>query len=498
MSSQQTKSAGDEQPVPQYSLNLSTMNENVRDMVYAVRGAVPIAAGKIAAELTKPKHGYPFTEILYCNIGNPQSVGQQAVTFYRQCLALINCPFLLEQEGIEKQFPADVIARAKAMLTSFGSGTGAYSHSQGHLSIRKQVADYIEGRDGHPCNPEELFLTNGASSGIGLLMNTMLASPKDALLIPLPQYPIYTALLAQLGAQAVFYTMDENNGWTCSEQELERALAEGASKGLNVRGMAIINPGNPTGQCMDPDTLGNIAKFCEKNQLVLMADEVYQANVYSDTKKFTSMKKIVRDLGLTGLQLASYHSTSKGVIGECGRRGGYMELCGFDPEIFAMIYKLASSTLCSSTDGQVMTGLMVTPPQPGEESYALFTEQTQGIFDSLKRKSRAIVAGLNSIPGITCNEAEGAMYVFPKVDMPQAAIDAAADQGVAADLMYCLSLLEATGICCVPGSGFGQVSGTYHFRATFLPPEEKMPAIVAGFRQHHEQFMAKYGVKSKL
>merc|ERR1711865_363327 len=156
------------------------MNQHVHDMVYAVRGEVPIAAGVLQEKLKKAGHGYPFNEILYCNIGNPQSVGQKPITFYRQCLALLDCPSLLDTPGVEKLFPADVIERAKSLLPTIGGGTGAYSHSQGLISVREEVAAFVAARDGHPCDPETLFLTNGASSGIGYVMQTMLSSPQDA------------------------------------------------------------------------------------------------------------------------------------------------------------------------------------------------------------------------------------------------------------------------------------------------------------------------------
>merc|ERR1712025_1141816 len=101
---------------------------------------------------------------------------------------------------------------------------------------------------------------------------------------------------------------------------------EAKSKGLDVRAMVVINPGNPTGQCLDVATQQAMVTFCKEKGIVLMADEVYQANVYSDTKTFTSFKKVVGDMGKEfgkSFELASFHSTSKGLIGECGRRGGY-------------------------------------------------------------------------------------------------------------------------------------------------------------------------------
>jgi alanine transaminase len=197
-------------------------------------------------------------------------------------------------------------------------------------------------------------------------------------------------------------------------------LADAKKKGLNVKALALINPGNPTGQVLDRETLETIAKFCSDNGIVMLADEVYQRNIYAPGKEFFSAKKIAcESAGCEDLQLVSFHSTSKGFIGECGRRGGYMELHGIDPYVQAQLYKLASSGLCSGIAGQVMTALMVDPPKEGDESYELFTAQEQGIFDSLKKKATQLVDGLNKIDGVTCQRAEGSMYAFPSVTIPE-------------------------------------------------------------------------------
>ena len=169
-----------------------------------------------------------------------------------------------------------------------------------------------------------------------------------------------------------------------------------------------------------------------------------------------------------------------------------MELTGFDPEVKAQIYKLASSGLCSGLPGQVMTSLMVKGPKKGDHSYASFTAEKKAIFDSLARRAKMVVDGLNAIPGFDCQTAEGSMYCFPKVDMPPKAIEAAKNEGTNVDTMYALSLLEHTGICVVPAAGFGQREGRAGFRTTFLPQEEEMKEAVKLFREHHLQFVEKY------
>ena len=131
------------------------------------------------------------------------------------------------------------------------------------------------------------------------------------------------------------------------------------------------------------------------------------------------------DCRLKNLQIVSFHSTSKGLIGECGRRGGYMELHRIDPYVQSQLYKLASSDLCSGVVGQIMTSLMVTPPKPGDESYKQFKQENDNIYNGLKERSQKLVDGLNKIPGITCVKAEGAMYAFPRINIPQGAFERA-------------------------------------------------------------------------
>jgi alanine transaminase len=236
-----------------------------------------------------------------------------------------------------------------------------------------------------------------------------------------------------------------------------------------------------------------ICKFCAKYDIVLLADEVYQRNIYVENKEFVSAKKVaVETPGCENLQLISFHSTSKGLIGECGRRGGCMELHNIDPYIHTQLYKLASSGLCSGVDGQMMMSLMVRPPLPDEESYELFHKEETSIFDSLKRRAISLVDGLNDIDGMTCTTSEGAMYAFPRITLPQKALDEADMLEQTPDSLYALSLLEETGICVVPASGFGQKEGRIGFRTTFLPPEDELNEAIAEFKRHHELFCEKY------
>lgn len=433
------------------------------------------------------------------NIGNPQAVGQHPITYFRQVLALSDLPADcgVDHPEVEKMFPKDVVVRAREIREilggNAGGSTGAYTGSQGALGFRRDVARFIEERDGHPSYPGNIFLTNGASTGIEIIMTTLLGTELDGIMIPIPQYPIYSALTAKLTGRQVGYFLDEEKDWAVSQEELELRLNEARADAIDVKAMAIINPGNPTGQVFDREDLEVICKFCAENGIVLLSDEVYQRNVYNPDKKFVSAKKVaVETPGCESLQLVSFHSTSKGTIGECGRRGGYMELHGIDDYVQSQLYKLASSMLCPNVPGQIMTSLMVNPPRPGDESYELYEKEESEIFEGLTRRSKALVDGLNAVDGISCNSADGAMYCFPSLQLPPRAISYADEHDMTPDSLYALSLLDETGICVVPGSGFGQREGRVGFRTTFLPPDDQMMPAIEKFAAHHKDFLEKF------
>ncbi|KAA6377810.1 MAG: Alanine aminotransferase, partial [Streblomastix strix] len=138
---------------------------NVLHENYVVSGAVPQRAMEIEEEL-KQGVKYPFSKIIYCNIGNPHVLGQQPISFFREVLSLLANPALLNHPNLSKIYNADVIKRARYMLQETPGGVGAYSHSQGLPFVRKDIAAFIEKRDGFPCSLNTIFLSQGASPGI--------------------------------------------------------------------------------------------------------------------------------------------------------------------------------------------------------------------------------------------------------------------------------------------------------------------------------------------
>ncbi|XP_038972315.1 glutamate--glyoxylate aminotransferase 2 isoform X2 [Phoenix dactylifera] len=445
-------------------LDYESLNENVKKVAYAVRGELYLRASELQKEGKK---------IIFTNVGNPHALGQKPLTFPRQVVALCQAPFLLDDPNVGLLFPADAIARAKHYLSLTSGGLGAYSDSRGLTGIRKEIADFIERRDGYPSDPELVFLTDGASKGVMQILNTIIRNEKDGILVPVPQYPLYSATISLYGGCLVPYYLEEEANWSLDFYNIRQSVAAARSKGITVRAMVIINPGNPTGQCLSEANIRELLKFCFQENLVLLADEVYQQNVYQDERPFISARKILFDMGppiSKEVQLVSFHTVSKGYWGECGQRGGYFEMTNLPPQL----------------------GLMVNPPKPGDISYARFVAESKAVLESLRRRAHIMTDGFNSCRNVVCNFTEGAMYSFPQICLPPKAIEAAKKAGKAPDVFYCLKLLEATGISTVPGSGFGQKEGVFHLRTTILPAEEEMPAIMASFKKFNDEFMEQY------
>merc|ERR1712137_37791 len=474
----------------QAPVNPSNVNPLLEQVHYAVRGEIVVRAGELEGKLQAGQK-LPFNQVIYCNIGNPQQLLQPPITFHRQVLSLIESPDMIPL--VEGKVNPDVISRAKYYLKHLTmNGTGPYCHSQGAEIVRKEVADFIGARDGYAADPSLIYMTNGASSGVDSLLKLMIRDPNDGIMIPIPQYPLYSASIPMYNGSAIPYYLEEENEWGLSVSELEQSFKTAKDKGILPRGLVVINPGNPTGQVLSKDNMESIAKFCSDNDVVLMADEVYQDNIYNGDQ-FTSFRKVVHDMKLENkIQMVSFHSISKGFLGECGKRGGYYELLGFDDATRAIIYKLASISLCSNVTGQVMMGLSVNPPKSGDASFPEYESQKNTILDSLRRRAVKLVEMLNTLEGVSCNSANRAMYAFPQITIPEKAVKEAQKQKRAPDMLYCLELLNETGICVVPGSGFGQRDGTYHFRTTFLPKEENMDEVNSRLARFHASFLNKY------
>jgi len=446
------------------SVRLNDLGKAVRETQYAVRGPIVSRAADLERE---------GRDIIYCNIGNPQSLGQKPLTWVRQILAITEYPDLLE--GGSGLFPSDVLETARLIIEKSKYGLGAYTESKGLRFVREAVADFIERRDGITADPETIFLTDGASKGVQTALEVLISSDHDGIMVPIPQYPLYSATIALYGGRRVDYLLEEKSGWKLTRDQLEDAYQKAGQAGIRVRALCVINPSNPTGAVLDEREIGMVMEFAVKHRLTLLADEVYQDNIYRPSDRFISFAKILETSNIRDVSLFSFYSCSKGLLGECGHRGGYFECRNIPDDVLAEITKLQSVSLCANTVGQILTFLMVTPPKPGHPSFDNYIRERAAILESLRIRAGIVADGLNRVPGMSCQQVAGAMYAFPQITLPAGMTD---DE-------YCLRLLEETGICVVPGSGFGQAPGTFHFRMTILPPTDVLKSVVDKLARFH-------------
>lgn len=473
------------------------VNRNIVEMEYAVRGPIPKRAAELKAQ---------GRQIIPCNIGNPQGLGQKPVTFYRQVLSLLEEPSKIVRERQLKHLlskkpeafaglgAADFISDyvldvSEKILAAMGTSTGAYTESNGPRFIREAVARYINKRDGFdasngvPSDPDAIFITNGASESARYVIDLLVSGPKDGIMIPIPQYPLYSATIKKAGGVQVNYYPDEDRGWIINREILEASLACARAQGVTVKGIVVINPGNPTGAVLDEDTVKEVIRFAGENGIVVIADEVYQENVYGE--KFVSFAKM---LGTQQLPLFSLHSVSKGFYGECGHRGGYLEIRnapkakGTDTSFTEIILKQASVSLCSNTAGQLLIYLMVSPPEPGSEPYRRFIEEKESILRELQDKATMIREAFTRMDSVECFGKTGAMYLFPRLNKLPAGTT---------DFDYCMNLLESTGLSTVNGSGFGQREGTHHLRIAFLPPKSLLATVLPEWIAFHNSYVSR-------
>ena len=448
-------------------VRLQDIGKDVRDTQYAVRGPIVIRA----AELERQGH-----EIIYCNIGNPQALGQKPLTWIRQTLALAEYPEWINQKEAS-HFPSDVLETAEKIRKESKHGLGAYTDSKGMHFVRAEVARFIEERDGIVADPEHIYLTDGASKGVQTILRILIADRNDGIMIPIPQYPLYSATITLYGGTQVHYELDEKKGWRLSLDQLEDSYKKAVESGVRVRALCVINPGNPTGAVLDAENIEMVLRFAREKGLALLADEVYQENVYLKGDRFCSFAKVLQKLDDKDVSLFSFHSCSKGFLGECGHRGGYFECRNVPQDVLQEITKMQSVALCANSVGQVVTYLMVRPPRMSEPSHGRYVAERDAILSALRERALILADGLNKVAGISCGQVAGAMYAFPQITLPSGM----------SDFTYCMRLLEETGICVVPGSGFGQKAGTFHFRTTILPSTDKIATVVKKIADFHQK-----------
>jgi len=463
------------------------VNQNIIDLEYAVRGPIPQRAAKLKRQ---------GKNIIPCNIGNPQALGQKPMTFYREVLSLLENPNIIDREKYLSQNPIvnysnvskHAINVSEIFNTNMDNGLGAYTDSKGQYFIREAVAKFIDKRDNVDLsklslrsNPDNIFLTDGASEGAKGILELLITEKNDGIMIPIPQYPLYSATIKRCGGTQVNYYPDEDNDWALNKEILDVSIQEAKANKINVKAIVVINPGNPTGAILDKSSIMQVVEFAEENGITIIADEVYQENLYGG--EFISLAKAI---GERKISLFSLHSVSKGFYGECGQRGGYLEVRN-PPNVSnsklsftELLFKVSSVNLCSNTIGQALVYLMVSPPHKETDAYELFTVEKKNILDNLYAKANIIRKSFENMNGMECFGKIGALYLFPRMNVMPANTT---------DYDYCMELLNKTGLCVVNGSGFGQKSGTHHLRIAFLPSKESLESILPLWIDFHNEYV---------
>lgn len=463
------------------------VNQNIIDLEYAVRGPIPQRAAILKQQ---------GKQIIPCNIGNPQALGQKPITFYREVLSLLENPNLIIREKyIANNHIGDfynisnyAVEISEYLLNNMETGLGGYTESKGYYFIRESTANFIDKRDNIDSsksnllsNPNNIFLTDGASEGAKAILELLISDKNDGIMIPIPQYPLYSATIRRCGGTQVNYYPDEDSDWTLNKDILVESLQKAKNNKINIKAIVVINPGNPTGAILDKSSIMQVIDFAEENELAIIADEVYQENLYGG--EFISFAKAI---GNRSIPLFSLHSVSKGFYGECGQRGGYLEVRNPPPvsnstlSFTELLFKVSSVNLCSNTIGQALVYLMVNPPQEGTDAFDKFAQEKQTILDDLFNKANIIRKSFEEMDGMECFGKIGALYLFPRINKLPPKIT---------DFEYCMTLLEETGLCVVNGSGFGQKPGTHHLRIAFLPSIESLKNVLPSWINFHNKFI---------
>lgn len=331
----------------------------------------------------------------------------------------------------------------EAVARAMRDGHNGYTASVGIAPAREAVAAEYESR-GMPVGTDRVILTAGTSEGIELALGAM-ADAGDEVLVPTPTYPLYTAVLAKLGARAVFYRTDPNNQWLPDLDDIKRQITP------LTRAIVVIDPNNPTGAVYPEATRRALIEIARNSGVPILADEVY------GDLGFDGPSPLLGSLD-PDAPILSFSSLSKAYVAP-GWRAGWLCVGRSDrlDDVLAAIKKLADGRLCSTGPMQHA----ITAALTGDRSHQ------REFVRELAMRADLTVSRLNAIPGITCVAPHAAFYAMPKVALPAGKTDED----------FVLALLRKTGILCVYGSGFGLPPEEGFFRVVFLAPPDTLSAI---------------------
>jgi len=330
-----------------------------------------------------------------------------------------------------------------AVERAMRDGHNGYTASVGIVEAREAVAADFGAR-GVAVTPDRVLITSGTSEGLELAL-TAIVDDGEGVLVPAPTYPLYTAVLAKIGAEPQYYQTDPSNHW---RPDLDDLRARITSK---TRVLVVIDPNNPTGAVYPDDLRRQLITIAEQHGIVILADEVYGDLAYDG--RVTPIASLDRNAAII-----SYSSLSKAYLAP-GWRAGWMAVAS-TPRLdgaLAAIKKLADGRLCSPGPMQYAVVAALT----GDRSHQIQFRK------DLQARAALTTERLNAIDGISCVAPKGAFYAMPRVALPAGRTD----------VDYVLSLLRATGILCVYGSGFGAAPEDGFFRVVFLASPSELAAI---------------------
>jgi alanine-synthesizing transaminase len=390
----------------------------VRGFTYAIRNIV-VEAKKVEATGRK---------VRYLNIGDPIPFGFKTP------------PHLVE-----------------AVDRAMRDGHNGYTASVGIESARQAVAAEWTAR-GMPVTPDRVALTSGTSEGIEIALGA-LADAGDEVLVPTPTYPLYTAVLAKIGARAVYYRTDPSQNWLPDLDDIKRLMSNA------TRALVVIDPNNPTGAVYPESMRRALLEIADKAGVPILADEVYSDLVYDSPGPHSLMASLAPDA-----PVISFSSLSKGFVAP-GWRAGWLAVGRSErlDEVLAAIKKLADGRVCSPGPQQYGIEAALTGPR----------EHQREFVRELRMRADLTTSRLADIPGIRCVAPQAAFYVMPQVTLPPGETDES----------FVLGLLRATGILCVYGSGFGLPANQGFFRIVFLASPDELAAIYDDLAEFTRTFL---------
>jgi alanine-synthesizing transaminase len=345
------------------------------------------------------------------------------------------------------------------MIRNLPTSAG-YSDSKGIFGARKAVMHETQKQGIKGVTLDDIYLGNGASELIVMATNGLLNNG-DELLLPAPDYPLWTAAVSLSGGTPVHYVCDEANGWMPNIEDIRSKIT------VNTKGIVVINPNNPTGALYSDELLLQIVELARKHGLVIFADEVYDKVLY-DGVKHTPIASLSDDV-LT----LTFNSLSKSYR-SCGYRAGWLVVSGDKKpaaDYIEGLNMLSNMRLCANVPGQwaIQTAL------GGYQSI----NDLVGEGGRLRKQRDLAYELITAIPGVTCVKPQAALYMFPRLDPKVYPIQD--------DQQFFLELLQETKVMLVQGTGFNWQT-TDHFRIVFLPHEDDLREAIARIAKFLENY----------